>query len=344
MRPAALPPEVRSQVRLLALDPERGTTQDLAFTDLPDRLRPGDLVVFNDAATLPASVRGRDAQGRALEVRLIGTQGGSAWRVVLLGAGDWRAKTEDRPAPPQLEVGARVHLGELEATVRAVDPRSPRLVTLAFDLEEEALWAALYRRGRPVQYSHLRRDLELWSVQTVYGARPWAVEMPSAGRPFDWRTLLRLRRRGVELATVTHAAGLSATGDPHLDDALPLAERYDVPAATVEAVDRARATGGRVLAIGTTVVRALEGAARAHAGRLVAGAGETDLIIDAGFTPAVVDGLLTGMHEPSESHYRLLGAFAPRSTLERAFAHAAAGGYRSHEFGDVCLILAARPD
>lgn len=339
MRPATFPPEVRTAVRLLAVDPRGGTRRDLVFSELADLLEPGDLVVLNDAATLPASLRGVDADGQPVEIRLVGRIDDSRWRAVLFGAGDWRSKTEERPAPPRLPIGATLEFDGLSATVLEVSTVSSRLVELAFDRSGEALWSALYRAGRPIQYSYLERELELWSVQTVYGVRPWAVEMPSAGRPFDWRTLLELRRRGIELATITHAAGLSATGDERLDAVLPLAERYEIPQATVDAVARTRARGGRIVAVGTTVVRAIEGAVLNHEGQLVAGAGETDLIIDAGFEPQIVDGLLTGMHESAESHFRLLGAFAPRTLLEESLAHAIASGYRTHEFGDVSLIL-----
>src|SRR5262249_29281050 len=162
---------------------------------------------------------------------------------------------------------------ELRARVEGV---RGRLVDLRFDRAGDGLWAALYRAGRPVQYAHVAEPLPLWAVQTRYGARPWAAELPSAGRPPPWGVLGALPPRGVGLARVTHACGLSATGDEALDAALPLPERYDVPAATVEAVARAR----RVVAVGTSVVRALEGAAARH-GRLVAGEGETDLIVDA---------------------------------------------------------------
>jgi S-adenosylmethionine:tRNA ribosyltransferase-isomerase len=190
-----------------------------------------------------------------------------------------------------------------------------------------------------VQYAYLRHAIELGTVQTRFAGRPWAAEMPSAGRPLTWNTLLALRARGVGLAALTHAAGLSATGDPALDRALPLPERYDIPARTVAQVERARARGGTVVAVGTTVVRALEGNAHAHGGRLVAGTGMTDLIIAAGFVPRVVGGLLSGMHEPGTSHFRVLAAFDPTPTLARAAAHAAAGGYLVHEFGDSALVL-----
>jgi len=140
----------------------------------------------------------------------------------------------------------------------------------------------------------------------------------------------------VSLAWLTHAAGLSSTGDAALDAALPLPERYEVPEATVEAVARARAAGGRVVAVGTTVVRALESAAQD--GRLRAGRGLATLRIDGGFRPRVVDGLLTGLHEDGTSHFELLKAFAPAAFLEPALRHAAEAGYLGHEFGDALLI------
>lgn len=210
-------------------------------------------------------------------------------------------------------------------------------MALRFDRAGGPLYAALYRIGRPVQYAHQDRDLALWTVQTAYAGPPWAVEMPSAGRPLSWELLGALRRRGVELAWLTHAAGLSATGDPALDALLPLPERYRIPAATADAVHRARAAGRRVIAVGTTVVRALEGAARDR--RRAGGSGTTDLLIGPGTRLAAVDGLLSGIHAPSESHHRLLGAFAPPALLGAAWRRAQAGGYLRHELGDLCLVM-----
>jgi S-adenosylmethionine:tRNA ribosyltransferase-isomerase len=177
-------------------------------------------------------------------------------------------------------------------------------------------------------------------VQTAYAGRPLAAEMPSAGRPLRVPLLRELRRRGVAIATVTHAAGLSSTGDPALDAALPLPELSVVPEATAVSVARARDERGRVVAVGTTVVRALEGGF--EDGRVRAGARRTDLRIGPGFKPRVVSGLLTGLHQPGESHFELVAAFAPRALLEASVAHASAAGYLGHEFGDSCLILAQR--
>ncbi|HET6896749.1 MAG TPA: S-adenosylmethionine:tRNA ribosyltransferase-isomerase [Vicinamibacteria bacterium] len=346
MKTAAWPREQTEAERLLVVDPAAGKMADFAVGDLPSRLRAGDLLVVNDAATLPASLQAHAADGAPVEVRLLGPAEEGQWVAAVLGAGNWRWRTEDRPAPPTLPVGSTLTFraasdepAPLRATVVGISEVSPRLLRLTFDRQGDALWSAVYRRGRPVQYSYVRAPLALWHVQTAYASRPWAAEAPSAGRPLTWRVLLEARRRGIALAAVTHAAGLSSTGEPALDAALPLPERFDVPEETVAAVTRARAAGGRVVAVGTTVVRALEGAAEAGGGHLRAGEGRTSLRIDRAFRPRIVNGLLTGVHQPGESHFDLLQAFAPEPLLRRALAHAEQEGYLAHEFGDSCLIL-----
>jgi S-adenosylmethionine:tRNA ribosyltransferase-isomerase len=312
--------------------------------ELPGLLRRGDLLVVNDAATLPASLLATTSGGEPIEIRLAGCGDREGeWTAALLGRGDWRTRTEDRPPPPLLRPGDTLRFGEdLAASVRRVWPVSPRLVDLYFDQQGAALWEALYRHGRPIQYSYLDGPLSLWHVQTAYGARPWAVEPPSAGRPLNWELLGALRRQGVALASITHAAGLSSTGDAAVDGLLPLPERFDIPAATVEAVDTTRRQEMRVIAAGTSVVRALEGSASAAGGRLRAGSEVTDLRITARFPLRVADGLLTGIHEPGTSHFALLTAFAPEGLLLAAYRHAEGSGYHGHEFGDVMLILDER--
>jgi len=340
----------RAQARMLHLDPGCGSMRDLHLDALPTLLQPGDLVVVNDAATLPAELRGTTAQG-PVEVRLAGMGAASPasdeitsdsiWTAVLFGAGNWRMRTEDRPSPIVLARGDTIAFAaDLHATVVRVSSVSPRLVQLRFDREGAALWAALYRVGRPVQYSYLCAPLALWHVQTLVAARPWAVEMPSAGWSLDAHLLRSLRQRGVGIASVTHAAGLSSTGDPALDALLPLPERFDVPEATVRAIERARAHRGRIVAVGTTVVRALEGCAAQNGCRLRPGPGVTDLRLGPGFVPRVIDGVLTGMHDPGTSHFVLLRAFVPGPLLDAATHHAETNGYRGHEFGDTCLALA----
>ena len=339
MKPARWPREDPSRERLLHMDRSEETLRDALVGDLPGLLRPGDLLVVNDAATLPGSLRGFAPDREPIAVRLVAELLGGAFRAVLFGPGDWRTPTENRAAPPLLGAGAEISFGELSATIERVSPISSRLVELRFHQSGAALWSSLYRSGRPVQYAHAAAPIELWHVQVAYASRPWAAEMPSAGRPLRWELLLALQRNGIRLASITHAAGLSSTGDPTLDAALPLPERFEVSEATARAVAHARAAGSRVVAVGTSAVRALEGAAARHGGRLAADAGETDLLLGPGFRPRVVDGLLTGVHETTVSHYALLRAFASDELLSRATAHSARAGYLSHEFGDSWLVL-----
>jgi len=349
MRAAQSYPARRDDVRLLVVDVPAASVRESRTTQLPALLSPGDLLIVNDAATLPASLRGRTAAGEPVEARLIAEdleRGAGHFWAVLFGAGDWRQRTEDRPPPPAVVPGDRLQVGQLDAEVVALSPLSRRLVALRFANGSDgpdALWAALYREGRVVQYSYLAHELPLWAVQTVYAGRPWAFEMPSAGRPLSWEILLGLRDRGVRWASLTHAAGLSSTGDAALDAALPLPERFEIPPATVAAIAATRRGGGRVIAVGTTVVRALEGrAAAAPDGVLRAGAGVTDLRLGPEHRRRVVDGILSGIHTSAESHFALLGAFAPLELLEAAERTAEARDFTSHELGDATLILARR--
>lgn len=320
MSPATLPRPARYN-RLLTVSRSDGSWSDGMVADLPGRLRAGDLLVVNDAATLPASLAAVAPDGSAVEIRLAGPV--EEGRAVLFGPGSWRRPTELRALPPLLHPGDVLRVQGTPVRVRAVDPVHPRLVWL--DLDPRLVWA----HGAPIQYSYLGRPLRLGEVQVPYAGAPWAVEMPSAGRPLGGGLVRRLRAVGVRIARLTHAAGLSSTGDPSLDASLPLPERYAVPAGTWAEVQAAE----RVIAVGTSVVRALESAAT---GPLE---GVTDLRIGPGTRLDVVDGLLSGMHEPGESHFQLMAAFVDLDRLRRACAHAASVGYRNHEFGDATLLV-----
>lgn len=337
MEPAREPrADPRSQ-RLLEVNRMTGALTDRRITDLPSLVRPGDVWVLNDAATLPASLAGRVA-GRAVELRLASERSVGRWWVVLFGEGSWRDDTDRRPPPPPLDPGDCIELGAgLNARVDRVDERSSRLLEVVFEPGGDAFWRALYATGRPVMYSYLARELSLGQVQTGYAARPWAAELPSAGRPLSPGLLAEVRRAGARVVTLTHAAGLSATGDAGLDARLPLPERFDVPKVTAQVVARALDAGRRVVAVGTSVTRALEGAVRA-CGTLRQGEGETDLRIGEGTPLEVVGALLTGAHDPSSSHYELLLAFAPAPVLARAAAVSRAYGYLGHELGDSWFI------
>src|SRR5690606_24544633 len=242
---ATAPRAVRHAARLLHVDPARDTVAHGRALDLPRRLRPGDLVIVNDAATLPGSLRLPELDA---EVRLVahGARPGE-FTALLFGPGDHRTPTERRPPPPGVELGQRLCFGGgLEAVVTAVDAQAPRLIQLGFSRSGAELLQALYRLGRPVQYAHVPEALEVWDVQNRYGGRPWGFELPSAGCALYGELLLALRQRGVAIATLTHAAGISSTGSVALDRRFPLPERFEIPASTVAAIAAARAHGGRV--------------------------------------------------------------------------------------------------
>lgn len=332
MQAARSPRADKAKVKLLVVN--HGEMQDGLMQFLPDHLRPGDLLVVNDAATLPAALHGRDTNDQPIEVRLTTQLSDQVWQAVVFGAGDWRTPTEDRPAPPRFKAGAEIIFADdFSATVRNASKLSARLLELEFNRSGEDFWRGVYHHGKPVQYSYMNDELKLWSVQNVYGSRPWAVEMPSAGHALDWQLLLRLKAKGIQIASLTHGAGLSSTGDEALDRALPLAERFDIPTATMEAVRQTKGSSGRVIAIGTSVVRALESARLGLSGF-------TELKIGAEHKLQFVDGLLTGTHDVSESHYQLLRAFLPEFLLTSISQHLEEQNYLTHEFGDSCLILA----
>jgi S-adenosylmethionine:tRNA ribosyltransferase-isomerase len=227
-------------------------------------------------------------------------------------------------------------LGPLSARIEALLGH-PRFATLSFDGTAEVIWAGLASHGRPIQYAHVPTPLALWDVWTPIAGPPVAFEPPSAGFVLDWRSLAQMCARGVRFATLTHAAGISSTGDPELDYLLPLDEAYLIPAKTATAVNAARAHGDRVIAIGTTVVRALE-AAGARDGLVQAGNGVAIGRIGVGTKLQIVDAIITGTHEPGTSHHALLGAFLDEARLRRIDAELAAHRYRTHEFGDSLLI------
>ena len=306
--------------KLLAVDP-MGRLTHHRRADLVGLLRPGDLVIANDAATIPASLGGIHLPtGAAVEVRLAGRNSLRRddirrFSAVVFGECDWRQRTEDRSSPPVLRRGDRLSLGPLSATVEATLGH-PRFVRLVFEGSTDAIWAGIARHGHPIQYAHLRQALAPWDSWTSIAGRPAAFEAPSAGFALDWQLLASLHARCIGFATLTHAAGISSTGDEALDARLPLDEPYAIPPGTLAAIGRAKAEGRRVIAIGTTVVRALEHAA--GRGALCAGEGIATGRIGPATPLRIVDAILSGVHEAGTSHFELLRAFADDEILDAA--------------------------
>ena len=330
-----------SETRLLVID-DTGHIGHRTCRDLPSLLRSGDLVVANDAATLPASLTGVHLPtGADIEVRLAGhhvtgTTSPTRFAAIVFGSGDYRTPTEDRPGPPTMAAGDRLVIASLRA--RVVHVRHPRLSELTFEQPAATVWERLSRCGRPIQYAHVPERLAIWDSWTSIAARPVAFEAPSAGFVLDWSMLHDFRCRGVRFAALTHAAGISSTGDPELDACLPFDEVYVIPSSTAALIELTKAEGGRVIAIGTTVVRALEHSARST-GRVVAGDGLATGRIGPGTQLQVVDGIVSGVHEPGTSHNNLLRAFQDEEVIGRMWDAAERSGYLMHEFGDAVLIM-----
>ena len=331
---------IDGQLAKLLLVKGAGAISHLPRDALGSLFRRGDLVVANDAATLPASLYGvHCSTSEPIEARLAGWlsfRDPLCFLAVIFGAGDHRMLTEDRPPPPSLSVGDQLEFGPLIAVVeRLLD--HPRLVQVRFDGSAASVMRDLVWHGRPIQYAHTPEPLMLWNVWTRIAADPIAFESPSAGFALDWRTLKNWRERGVGFSTLSHAAGLSSTGDAALDQRLPFDEFYHIPEACARAITAAKSQLGRIIAIGTSVVRALESAANA-AQTVRAGQGRASGRIDRRARLRVVDAILTGVHQPGESHYELLRAFAGETVLDRVRAAVEEREYRAHEFGDSLLI------
>ncbi|HMN99668.1 MAG TPA: S-adenosylmethionine:tRNA ribosyltransferase-isomerase [Miltoncostaeaceae bacterium] len=330
---AAGPPErrgvPRDGVRLLAAGPD-GVAHH-RFRDLPGLLREGDLLVVNTSATLPAALDGVREDGRPVVVHVATPLAGDRWVV------EPRRPDGGGPAA-DVHAGERIRVtGELVLRMDAPYPDAAaapgRLWTARVTPPAGAL-AHLAAHGRPIAYAYRRGDVTLEELQNVYATHPGSAEMASAGRPFTAPLLVALMARGVAVAPVVLHAGVSS---PELHEP-PAPERLRVPAATARLVTATRDGGGRVVAVGTTVVRALESAVNDH-GDPVGRRGWTDLVLGPDRPARIVDGLVTGLHPPEASHLLLLEAVAGRSLVEAAYAEAVAARYRWHEFGDSMLLL-----
>ncbi|MEU8899524.1 S-adenosylmethionine:tRNA ribosyltransferase-isomerase [Nocardia sp. NPDC048505] len=326
-RNATQPPEARGlardQVRLLVA---QGALTHARFDELPRHLRAGDLVVVNNSATMTAAVDARLGD-RPVTLHL------STW----LDDGRWvvEVRSPDRTPFPAgaFDAGAELRLpdGGSATLLAPWLPPARRLWIAAFDVDARGL---MRRHGYPITYSYVPQRWSASYYTTAFGRIPGSAEMPSAARPFTDRLVLDLLTRGVGVAPITLHTGVSSpeTGEP------PSPERFSVPASTARLVDDTRAAGGRVIAVGTTVTRALESAVD-PAGLIRAAEGWTELVLGPEHPARVVDGLITGWHAPGASHLDLLVAVAGERVVRAAYTAALETGYLWHEFGDSALLL-----
>ena len=323
------PPEARGLsrdgVRLLVGRRARGEVSTHAFTDLPGLLNPGDVLVVNTSATVPAAVPVDDRRG--LAVHLSTPLADGTWLVETRGDGGLTPRAEPAATRYRLPGGATVELrrpyGPGRLWVAAIDPGRARTV-----LEY------LHRHGRPIRYPYVDRAWPLSCYQTVFARHPGSAEMPSAARPFTDRLVTDLATAGVLVVPVRLHTGVASFEA----DEPPYPERFVVPDTTARVVNEARAAGHRAIAVGTTSVRALESAVTED-GAVVATAGWTDLVITPERPVRAVDGLLTGFHEPRASHLRMLTAVVGTELIARCYAEAISSRLLWHEFGDTNLLL-----
>ncbi len=330
---ATAPPEQRGlprdEVRLLVSTPSGHT--DSRFLDLPEFLAPGDLLVVNSSKTIAASLPGDGKYGRFI-LNLSTNFGRGLW----LAEPRWDAST---PGPLPFRAGDSVRVAGLDVDLVTAHAEIPRLWLVKF--HGDAL-AASARAGAPIRYGHVAKDFPLGAYQTIFAREPGSAEMPSASRPFSHRVISALQNAGVEIADIVLHTGVSSLEiDDGTDGEPPMyPEPFRVSVHTAGKVSKTRRLGRRVIAVGTTVVRALESAW--SNGRVNPASGFTRLFVNPARGVRAVDGLITGFHEPRSTHLAMLHAIGQRPMIREAYDHAIEAGYLWHEFGDSHLILPVR--
>lgn len=327
---ASHPPERRGirrdHVKMMVLDKKTGQVKHDKFFRLSDYLKSGDLVVMNNSRTVPAILqaelfRKTKRMKQEVEIRLARRRNEDTWDVLIV--------TDDVRLGDILQFSSN-----LTGVVIDLKKGTP-LKTILFSKKGTDLFNSIYSLGEPVRYEYIQDKWELDYYQTVFATHPGSVEMPSAGRAFSWELLFNLQKKGIELDFIQLHTGLSYL----LDDEIETSpsdnyEEYHLSEKTIEKIHQTKASGGRVIAVGTTVVRALE-----SAGMTGVFNGVTNLYIHQNFPLKMVDGIITGFHEPKASHLDMLTAFIPQEKLWKAYEEAIEQQYLWHEFGDMNLIL-----
>ena len=325
---ASQPPEKRGirrdHVRMMVLDRTTGEIHHDRFNHLTHYLQPGDLIILNNSRTIPAVLKGKwvrnmEEMASQVEVRLARHRNEDTWDALII-------------ANP-VNVGDTIQFStELSATVIDNKGHSP-LKTIQFSKKGTDLFNLIYFLGEPIRYEYINQTWELDYYQTVFASQPGSVEMPSAGRAFSWELLFTLMQKEIQIDYIQLHTGLSYFLD---DEPLPEDndEEYHISERTMQRILEAKSSGRRVIAAGTTVVRALESAAR---NRTLFGV--TNLYIHRDYPLKIVDGIITGFHEPKASHLDMLSAFISEQHLRNAYDEAIRARYLWHEFGDMNLII-----
>ncbi len=324
----------RDRVKLLVAHREDGQTFHSTFNHLPDFLRKGDLLVFNSSRTLPASLKTlKNKKHHIAEVRLAEHLPDDNWLILILNEKISGSVTTIKP-------GLKIEFDTgLTAIIVKRDSYNPRLWRVKFSETGVDLINKFYQIGEPIRYGYVSAPLPLEYYLTIFAKDPGSSEMPSAGRAFTWKMLFELKKSGIETAFLTLHTGLSSYMDDNLTRTPRVGEEeYFIPAGTVTKIETTKINGGRIIAVGTTVVRALESAASCS-GKIIPGHAYTTLRITEGHILKVANGLITGFHEPEASHLDLISAFLSPELIRKIYSEAIERKYLWHEFGDLSLIL-----
>jgi len=323
---ATEPPEwrgiARDAVRMLVTDRATRSHSHKHFCDLPSLLRSGDLLVVNDSATLPAALVCHPERSRSV---------GNSIPLHISTKIDERLWMVEPRGPVTSGEKLTLSGGGTATMLSPIDPWRPRVWYATFEMGEP-MYAYLAKHGAPIRYAYLTRTFPLQTYQTIFARTEGSSEMPSAARPFTERVVAGLCDNGIAIATITLHCGVASFEHPER----PGSERFIVPAETAARVNAARREGRRVVAVGTTVVRALESAASEDG--IIASQGWTDLFINETHQLKSIDALISGFHEATATHLAMLRAFADAPLLDEAYAEAADRSYYYHEFGDIHLI------
>jgi S-adenosylmethionine:tRNA ribosyltransferase-isomerase len=335
---AKKPPELRGinrdHVKLLVTDRSNTHTYHTAFNHLSDFLKRGDLLIFNSSRTLPASLKTVNYKPQKnLEVRLAEHLPDDSWLVLFL----YQDKNHFHS---NLKPGLKIEFESgLTATIIERNVRNPRLWRIKFSSAGADLIKIFYQIGKPIHYGYISAPLPLEYFLTVFAKDPGISGLPSAGRAFTWKMLFDLKNKGIETAFLSLHTGLSSYMDDYMTVGHQIPEEeFFISESTAAKIESCIAGKGRIICIGTSVVRALESSAL-KAGRVVSGHSYTSLRITERHELKIADGLITGFHEPEASHLDLISAFLNPAQIKKTYEEAIERKYLWHEFGDLCLIL-----
>lgn len=305
--------------------------------DLLSQIRPNDLVIVNDSATAPSMLNIADASGRKLELRFI--KGLASYRVIAFEGDSWKTPTERRQ-PAVIKDNENLMLGQGTFRINHLGAGGYSLTPSKTSL---SLMNYLYKKGSMIQYSYMEDKLPVWANQTIFASRPWSSEAPSAAFAITWRLVFGIIAKGAQIVAISHGAGLSSVGNDIADHDLPLPEISQVGRDTLEKIEATKRSGGRVIAIGTSVVRAVEAAwirylAKGHDNQPFL----NSLIISGATALKVFDGILSGLHDNGESHFKLLSSFSSPDNIQILLKKAEDTECLTHEFGDFMLLFSVQ--